>query len=86
MPIVIEHTLGQLLYRDQWTPTPAAPLHLTFRALGMGERDLHRLLFELQRSHGTEYPTESIGLDDALHYLVVLTTVLGRPAPPQRPA
>jgi hypothetical protein len=76
----IGHTLGQLLYRDHWTPAPAAPLHLTFRALGMGELDLHLLLFELQMSHGAVYPAECIGLDDALHYLVVLTAVLSPPA------
>lgn len=78
----IEHTLGQLLYRDHWTPTPAAPLPLTFRALGLGEVDLHLLLFELQMSHGAVYPAESVGLDDTLHYLVVLTTLLSCPATP----
>ncbi|RTQ47867.1 hypothetical protein EJV47_18280 [Hymenobacter gummosus] len=76
----IERTLGQLLYRDLWTPTPAAPLPLTFRALGMSELDLHLLLFELQMSHGAVYPAESVGLDDALHYLVALTAVLIPPA------
>lgn len=81
----IEHTLGQLLYRDLWTPAPAAPLHLTFRALGMGEVDLHLLLFELQMSHGAVYPAECISLDDALHYLVALTAVLAPPHASRQP-
>lgn len=81
----IGHTLGQLLYHDHWTPTPAAPLHLTFRMLGMSELDLHLLLFELQMSHGAVYPTESISLDDALHYLVALTAVLAPPATSRQP-
>ncbi|MCC3160431.1 hypothetical protein LJ737_24555 [Hymenobacter sp. 15J16-1T3B] len=72
----VERTLGQLLYRDHWTPEPVAPLALTFRALGMSELDLHLLLFELQMSHGAVYPADCVALDDTLHYLVVLTAVL----------
>ncbi|GAB3839670.1 hypothetical protein [Hymenobacter jeollabukensis] len=85
---VIEHTLGQLLYRDHWTPTPVAPLSATFRALGMSELDLHLLLFELQMSHGAVYPIECLGLDDALHCLVVLTVILlpvATAQPPDQP-
>ena len=51
----------------------------------MSELDLHLLLFELQMSHGAVYPAESVGLDDALHYLVVLTTILAPPAAAQPP-